>query len=451
MLNCALSRSIWLFDPSTHRCLHYLLHLHNSNTAFALAGVVLSTLVLLLVAVQTYVSGHFLLVAGARAEALNNHKSLGGTLPVNYSFALRNRKYEVSHLYRIFMNNIEAGFFTLMTLGELYGISWALISIFATTLAEKVPMGGEVDSYRLYLLVFICFAIPLSCTSIVDQVWVQLVFLACRMVMVLLMLGTIFAAMGKTHFGTGETLLKGPADDIPLFDFANIVPIVMTSIFSTAYQFSVPCIAASSNNIKTDVPVVFQTATTFVFASNVIVAIFISFYFGRDGTLASSNLMWADYHGGGGMENTPWWASAISSYVTLFAAIDGAVVYPLLAIALGDIWMGSIYGDDVHAAEENYKIRIAFRMLGCLPQALGAVFLSDLGVIAKYAGICTLLAYTTAPALLFLHSRTKAHEAQIPSNTHYSVDRLASPYLAWFMVVISIIVVGAVVADGVLQ
>jgi hypothetical protein len=402
--------------------------------------VILSAVVLLLVAMQTYVSGKFLLVAGAHAEALNNHKSLGGTLPVNYSFALRNRKYEVSHLYRMFMNRFEGFFFTLCTIGDLYGVMLALITIFALTLAERVPMGDDVDSVRLYLLVFVSFAVPLSCTSIVDQVWVQLVFLS---VMVLLMLGTILAGMGQNHFGD----FKGPVDDVPIADFRNMIPIVMTSIFSTAFQFSVPCIAASSQNIKT-VPQVFQKATTFVYGSNVVVAILVSFYFGREGTLPSSNLMWNEYHGGGGDGGGSWWASAIASYVTLFAAIDGAAVYPILAIALGDILMGSVYGDDVHTAEENWKIRIFFRMLGALPQAVLALFVSDLGVIAKYAGICTLLAYTTAPALLFLHSRQRAHDAKISSTTHYS-SFLSSPIVAWMMIVLSIAIVGAVIADAV--
>lgn len=340
------------------------------------------------------------------------------------------------------MSKIGAAFFTFTTIGDLYGITWALVSIFATTLAEGVPFSTEVDSYRLYLLIFVCFAVPMSCTTIIDQLWIQLVFLFLRMVMVLCMLITIFAAMGKTHFGDVE----GPVRDVPLADFRQIVPIIMTSIFSTAYQFSVPCIASSSQNIK-KVPKVFQTATAFIYSSNVIVAIFVSLYFGRDGTLPSSNLLWNDYHGGNMNRDTPWWASAISGYVTLFAAIDGAAVYPLLAISLGDILMGTVYGDDVHEAEGNWKIRIGFRLMGALPQAIGAFFVSDLSVIANFAGICTLLSYTTAPALLFLFSRRSAKNAEIPVDTHYST-RLSSPTMAVINVVLSLVIIVAVIVDS---
>jgi hypothetical protein len=428
-------------------------------TAFAQAGSVLSSIVLLLVILQTYVSGNFLLVAGAHAEALNNLKAMSDDsrcLPENYGYALTNhRKYELSHLHLIFLSRIEATIFTITTLGDLYGITWALIAIFATTLAGKVPLltasgdhdDGEVDydSYRLYLFIFVGFAIPMSCTSIIDQVWVQMMFLFMRIAMVLCMLMTIFAAMGRQHFGN----LTGPSRDVPLADFHHLVPVIMTSIFSTAYQFSVPGIAASARNIK-KVSRVFQAATTFVFASNMVVAIVIANYFGRDGTLPSSNLLWNDYHGGGGLDgdSKPWWASALSGYVSLFAAIDGAAVYPLMVISLGDILMGTVYGDDVHAAQKDWKIRTLFRMLGGLPQAIGAMFVTDLGVIATYAGICTLLSFTTAPALLLLRSRQRALKAGLPLDNHYST-RLSSPTIAVGMIITSLAIVVAVIAENV--
>lgn len=430
------------YDTSSYQTLSHRV----TFVAFAHAGVILSSSVLLLVILQTYISGNFVLVAGAYAEALNNLQ--GGKLPGNYSFALRNRKYEVSYLYQMFMSRAEALFFSLTTVGDLYGITWVLISIFATTLDESIPFSDEVDSYNLYLLIFVCFSLPLSCTSIIEQYWVQLVFLGLRMIMVLCMLGTIFCARmgtifgekGQPHFGE----LIGPVDDIPMFDFRGTIPLVMTCIFSTAYQFSVPNVAASAKNIK-KVPKVFQTAVGFIYTTNIAVAIFISMYFGRKETLASSNLLWNNYHGGH-LDDTPVWASIIARYVTLFAAIDGMAVYPMLVIALGDILMGIVYGDNVHSAEQNWKIRMSFRLLAAIPQAVGAIFISDLSFITNYAGVCTLLSYTTAPALLFLHSRKRMNAAKLPLQTYYST-RLSSPVFAMVLVVLSFAIIGAVVVD----
>lgn len=266
--------------------------------------------------------------------------------------------------------------------------------------------------------------------------------------MVLCMVGTIFVARMGTVVGTVEQQYFGdqigPADDVPMADFRGIIPIIMTCIFSTPYQFSVPNVAASAKNIK-KVPKVFQTAAGFIYITNIAVAIFISMYFGRNGTLPSSNLLWNNYHGGN-TEDSQWWASIISRFVTLFAAIDGMAVYPMLVIALGDILMGTVYGDDVHAAEKNWKIRLSFRFLGAFPQAIGALFISDLSSIASFAGVCTLLSYTTAPAMLFLHSRRRVRAAKLPTQTYYST-RLSSPILATVFVFLSFAIVGAVIVD----
>jgi hypothetical protein len=115
---------------------------------------------------------------------------------------------------------------------------------------------------------------------------------------------------------------------------------------------------------------------------------------------------------------------------------------------LGDILMGTVYGDDVHAAQKDWKIRTLFRMLGGLPQAIGAMFVTDLGVIATYAGICTLLSFTTAPALLLLRSRQRALKAGLPLDNHYST-RLSSPTVAVGMIITSLAIVVAVIADNV--
>ena len=77
----------------------------------------------------------------------------------------------------------------------------------------------------------------------------------------------------------------------------------------------------------------------------------------------------------------------ISGYIVLFAAIDGLAVYPLIALSLGDILMAAFHRERVHEAEKDWKIRTAFRLLATSLQAVGALFIKDLGAIATYAGI----------------------------------------------------------------
>jgi hypothetical protein len=125
--------------------------------------------------------------------------------------------------------------------------------------------------------------------------------------------------------------------------------------------------------------------------------------------------------------------------------IDGIAVYALIAISTGEILMGAVYGDRVHEVELDWRIRTAFRLLGSIPQAIGAMYVSDLGVIAKYAGICTVLSYTVCPALLALSSRACMHKKNLPLTTDYS-SYFSSRFWSYGILLLSAaVIVGVVV------
>jgi hypothetical protein len=65
----------------------------------------------------------------------------------------------------------------------------------------------------------------------------------------------------------------------------------------------------------------------------------------------------------------------------LFAAIDGVAVYPLMAISLGDILMGAVYAEKFHEVKDDWRVRTFFRLLASIPQAIGALFVKDLGAM----------------------------------------------------------------------
>jgi hypothetical protein len=82
--------------------------------------------------------------------------------------------------------------------------------------------------------------------------------------------------------------------------------------------------------------------------------------------------------------------------------------------------MIAVYGEHVHGMECDWRIRTAFRLLGSIPQAIGAMFVSDLSVIANYAGICTVLSYTVCPSLLALSSRARMKKSNLPLTAYFS-------------------------------
>jgi hypothetical protein len=110
--------------------------------------------------------------------------------------------------------------------------------------------------------------------------------------------------------------------------------------------------------------------------------------------------------------------------------------------------MSAVYGDRVHEVELDWRIRTAFRFLGSIPQAIGAMFVSDLGVIAKYAGVFTVLSYTVCPSLLALSSRARMQKMNLPVRTHYSSHFSSRLVLRLLLLSAVLLIVG--VRDGIL-
>lgn len=362
---------------------------------------------------------------------------------------VRYRKYELPVLNQIFLGKWWSYLFTITTLLDLYSITWTFAAIFGSALEDEFPVPGISNNYIFYVGIFMLVSVPLSNTSILDQLWVQVGFLAGRLLMVFLMISTLAAAYAnpdQAHFGTQI----GPANGVPLVDWRSMVQVIQTSIFSTSFQFSVPSIGNVTHDKKV-VCNIFRSAVIFSFVSNLILSIMSAVYFGVE-TNPSNNLNWRNYHGGTeefGIADRAPWSAAIAYYVTLFAAIDGLAIYPLNALALADIMMGSVYGAKVHEAEKNWKIRMLFRLLASVPQGIGAMFVQNLGFIALYGGVFTLASYTLNPALLCLKSRQRMAREGLPLKTYYSSTfSWIYPGLAFGLAVLALLVIIGVIVDS---
>ena len=99
--------------------------------------------------------------------------------------AIRETKYELSSLQQTFLGPRGAKFFICTTACDLYMITWTLASIFGQAMAEEVSLRSDTDDYKLWIGMFMAITLPLSCTSILDQALLQLIFLGGRMLMVL--------------------------------------------------------------------------------------------------------------------------------------------------------------------------------------------------------------------------------------------------------------------------
>jgi hypothetical protein len=439
-------------------------------TAFYTAGIVFSVVILAVVALQSYITSIFILESYARAERLNEHSFSSGEgirLRDQYDAAIRqSQMYELSGLQKTFLGTRWTQFFTAVTACDLYSISWTLAAIFGQALSAQIPIPGFDDSYQFWVGIFVLITVPLSCTRILDQALLQFVFLGCRLLMVVLMLGTLvagFALSKNEHFGEQ----MGPADDTPLFNLKNTMTIVQVAIFSTAFQFSVPSLVgitnrkenctpsdSSSNNDKKDdmMSAILRNAVVFVYVSNCVLAIMAAVYFGSS-TNPSSNLNWSNYNGGG--TKNEGWSKFVSGYITMFAAMDGLAIFPLLCSTLGGILVEaarkspaviSVFDEEV---ENDRKRQIFFRLLAALPPSVAALFFQYLHVIAKYGCIFTMLAYSAAPAFLYLASGTKMEELQLSKATVYTSRYFSHNWVAYSLLVLTFLAMLGVIVDAV--
>jgi hypothetical protein len=411
--------------------------------AFAQGGTLLTSIILGAAILQAYISASFLLEASARAQALDLLSTDGSSMfrqPRRYSMKIRDRKYELSLLTKIFLGKYATLFFSLTTLVSMYGMMWAYCTIFANSFADKFPLGDVEDGgYKLYIAMFMVIIVPLACTSIADQQWVQLSFVTARFVMVILMIGTVAAAYGadEPHFGSQ----MGPVNDVSLTKPPNIVQVTMTCIFVSLFQCSVPIMAEETRS-KSELTQVLGVAPTLSYVSNLLLGILFALFFGEDQP-ESSNLNWVNYHGGTSEADPETWATAISGFIVMSAAISVVPIYSLMALPTRGILMGYVYGERVHEVEKDWKIRTAFRLLASTPPAFGALVLSDFSVIAKYTGIFTILSYTMCPALLALSSYASMKKKNLPPTTHYS-SHFSSRFWSYGLLLFSAAVIGGV-------
>jgi hypothetical protein len=112
---------------------------------------------------------------------------------------IRERKYELSLLTEIFLGKMSSIFFFHYHFREFVRHwHWALCSIFGNAFADEFPRLTD-GGYKPYICIFMVVAVLLACTSITDQLWIQMAFMTARFVMAILMVGTVVGAYGANE------------------------------------------------------------------------------------------------------------------------------------------------------------------------------------------------------------------------------------------------------------
>jgi len=156
---------------------------------FAQAGPLLGTAILLVVCLQALLTAFFVLRTCQRVtwisttlQRLSRHDSIRQD-----DDHLASAKLELSFLTRYFLGRRGCWFFTLTTCLDLYAISWTNASVFAQALADQWVIEKNtsfLSDRQIYGILFMVIAIPLSCSYLLDQLYLQLAFFGARLLMV---------------------------------------------------------------------------------------------------------------------------------------------------------------------------------------------------------------------------------------------------------------------------
>ena len=225
-------------------------------------------------------------------------------------------KMEIPELCHLFLGNIGRQIYTTLLGIYMYCSLWAYASVFAKSFTSHMPIGSDKDSYLLYLTLFGTIVVPATCLELKEQVWFQVALASGRVVMVLLMLGTIIAAVlvsssdisnrSPFHDDQLSTDRSAPTSSIFSSRWDNIYLLLPSAMYAGIFHHSIPALSEPVH-IKKNLGLVYATTLFVCFASYLGMCVAIGGYFGNH-TTSSSNLLWVHYRGQGDGKSVPLYA-----------------------------------------------------------------------------------------------------------------------------------------------
>jgi amino acid permease len=261
----------------------------------------------------------------------------------------------------IFLGKTSGNVYTVVCAVYLYGTLWAYTAVFGKAFATFLPFTGldrMYHSYLVYLGIFACVVVPVSLMEFQEQIFVQVCLTVFRVVMLLVMVGTVLVAWyNEDNEFNGPPMTEG-ALPIPfnrpfeeIYDdivwnvhFDKMYLLLPIAAYAYIFHHSVPSLSEPVED-KSKLPFIFNTALIISCVAYLLIGGIISTFMG-DAIMPGSNLNWEVYSGRECDQHSgvPMYARLISLFVVLFPALDVASAYPLNAFTLGNTLMTFAFG-----------------------------------------------------------------------------------------------------------
>ncbi|CAI5729896.1 unnamed protein product [Peronospora destructor] len=409
--------------------------------AFYRAGLIMSNIMIVLVTLLSYMTVMWVCESVARAR-----EAFVLTFRLDETSALRSFTYssrqasvaveyedfpEVTQLCDRFLGPVGSKMYQISLLGLMYGGLVGYSQVFVNTFLTQVDHIGDWQLSSVHAaIVFACIVLPLSCSDLTEQIYVQLAMSVVRFAALLIMvISAAYAVYGDPYDG-GARLKENSESpyisDYSLVDMSGFGVMFSTSVFSQLFQHSVPGLLAplgARNQEKAKAIFGSTLLTTMMFY--IALGSVSSLYFGPK--LATSvNLNWADFTWGVDESITlvPLWAKLLSMIVVVFPALDTLSVFPLICVTLGDNMAVVVPKRWGTRRGKKSSWKLLCRLGAALPPLLISMFVSDLSVTLQISGLMGIYVAFFAPALLQLQARR-----EIPNSNVYSGIFSGTAYL----------------------
>ena len=109
-------------------------------------------------------------------------------------------KLEITELCEIFLGAQGRNAYSCSIAIYIYGTLTAYCAVFAESLSSHIPVfDSETSNYSFYLSIFFVTVVPMSCLELNEQIEWQVILALCRVLMVILLTGSVVLASVDTE------------------------------------------------------------------------------------------------------------------------------------------------------------------------------------------------------------------------------------------------------------
>ena len=367
--------------------------------------------------------------SGSEGEDLLNDNSENNTaIQENIYFISSERKFEMTELCRMMFGKAAQIIFAILLL--IYSSLWSSVTIVGTSWSTNIPVNASVIAqcherdftmqyfpadtrcyhwYQVCVSVFGVIVVLLSLLELNEQKYIQTIFSILRFIALISIISFSTYIIIHNSLSTNTSLL-------PEVKYTNTTSTLLLSRFNMKWWIVTLPVLIYAQSLHQGIPsfahpvvpkkhlkamLIATFVTTWSFYT--LIGILVSFAF-LSLTNENAALGWNYFTGA----NSNIAVRIVSYFIILFPTLDTISAYPLGVIINSNNIYSVLMCRDTSEAMKTWKDRIGkllFRFVIAVTPLIGAIFISNLVTVLKFAGLFAFLILFIFPILFQFQSK----------------------------------------------